>query len=158
MIPMRPSLAVVLPFLLLACSDDPEVITADDGKTAVVIGTGEDGGLGEVDLPRPAWLPGDFPLPRDAHIFITVTNENQTPPIYMIQARTHEDGEKICDTVVAWAKARGLDARRLKSHSDQLHLATFGKGNGLDNASLQVHDQDTGINTIILAVERHPWG
>lgn len=161
----RIALAVTLPLLLVACGgsgsgeDDSAIITAGSGGNTVILGEndGDGRGLGSVNLPRPAWLPADFPLPRDTHIFITVDQSDQSTPIFMIQARTHADGEAICDAVVAWAKGRGLDAERLKSHSDKLHLASFGKGNGLDNASLQVHDKDDGVNTIILAVERSPW-
>ena len=165
MSPKHRSLALALPLLLAGCggsaSDDDgsEVITAGTGGNEVILGSddGDGRGLGSVNLPRPDWLPADFPLPRDAHIFITVDRGDQPTPIFMIQARTRADGEEIADAVVAWAKGRGLEAERLKSHSDMLHLASFNKGNGRDSASLQVHDKDDGANTIILAVERSPW-
>lgn len=162
--PKHCSLALALPLLLAGCGgaasdEDGDVTAAGSGGNHVVLGSndGSDDGLGSANLARPDWLPGDFPLPRDAHIFITVDQANQKTPIFMIQARTRADGEEICDAVVAWAKGRGLNAERLKSHSDMLHLASFNKGNGLDSASLQVHDKDDGVNTIILAVERSPW-
>lgn len=157
------SLVLMLPILLTACGsggdgDNEEILVSDNGGTQVALGMDEDdSGLGSVNLPRPDWLPADFPLPADTHIFITVAKPEQTPPIYMIQARTHEDGEEIADAFVAWAKTRGLESDRLQSHSDEIHLASLAKGNGLENASLQVHDKEGGVKLIILAVTGLPW-
>lgn len=160
MTPLPRSLVVALPFLLAACGsgDDGEVIVSNEGLTAVAVGMDEDDGeLGSVNLPRPAWLPADFPLPADSRIFITVAKEDQDPVIYMIQARTRGDGEEIADNFVAWAKSKGLQGERLQSHSDAIHLASLEHGNSLESASLQVHDKEGGIRQIILAVNGMPW-
>lgn len=168
MTPTRRSLVAALPFLLVACGSesdggaggglaDSEVITSDSGGDAVAVGLDDgDGGLGSVNLPRPAWLPADFPLPQDARIFITVEREQQDPPIYMIQARTRSDGQAVADAVVDWALARGLQAERLESPGPGHHIATLAKGNGLENANLQVFDKEGGIRQIVFAVSGRP--
>lgn len=157
--PMRRSLVLALPFLIAACGGDGESDTiSNNSGTTVTFGLDDnDDGLGSVNLPRPAWLPADFPLPADSKIFITMAKEDQDPVIYMIQARTRGDGEEIADNFVAWAKSRGLESERLKSHSDAIHLASLEHGNSLESASLQVHDKEGGIRQIILAVNGRPW-
>ncbi|MCP5396761.1 MAG: hypothetical protein H6918_08520 [Sphingomonadaceae bacterium] len=161
---MKASLAfpLVAALALAACgssNDDTDIIASDSGETAVAVGMSdeEDEGLGMVNMPRPVWLPIDFPLPADAHIFITVAKEQQTPPIFMLQARTRADGEKVADDFVAWAKSRGMKANRLDASSDKIHLASLETGNGLENANLQVHEQDDGIRVVILAASGEPW-
>ncbi|MGQ7829787.1 hypothetical protein [Altererythrobacter sp. Z27] len=157
--PIRRSLVLAVPFLIAACGGDSESDSIpNDGETVVTMGLDDDDdGLGSVHLPRPTWLPADFPLPKDAKIFITVAKEDQDPPIYMIQARTRSDGEAVADAIVAWGKSHGLDSARLEARVENVHLATLAKGNGLENANLQVLDHEDGIRQIVLAVSGKPW-
>ncbi|GGD79327.1 hypothetical protein [Croceicoccus mobilis] len=83
-------------------TETSEVIQSNGGKDQVDTSILDAKDLGSVDLPRPAWLPADFPLPADAHIFTTVNNDKQTPPIYMIQARTRASGDEVADAAVKW--------------------------------------------------------
>ncbi|MCB2087848.1 MAG: hypothetical protein R3E18_06810 [Sphingomonadaceae bacterium] len=143
--------------LLASCGggpidDDGEVITSEAGGDSVSIAISDDDALGSINMPRPNWLPADFPLPNDARIFITVAKQEQTPKIYMLQAYSRQDGEQIADRVVAWGKARGLTAERLEAGANNIHLASLEKGNGLDNANLQVHDKEDGVRQIVFAV------
>lgn len=160
--------AMALGLLVAGCGSpgaengDGEVIRAGNGASGDAVAVGrsdddEDGSeLGSVNLPRPAWLPADFPLPADAHIYITVANEQQSPKIYMIQARTRSGGDPVANAVVAWAKSKGLEAERLQSHSDKLQLASF--SHDVNNSgNLQVHVKPNGVNNIILAVTGSPW-
>lgn len=157
------SLATAMALTLAACGNsseaDGEIIVSDGSETAVAVGVSdeEDEGLGMINMPRPVWLPTDFPLPADAHIFITVAKEEQAPPIYMLQARTRADGEKVADDFVAWAKSRGMKANRVESRTDSIHLASLETGNGLENANLQVHEKEDGIRVMILAASGEPW-
>lgn len=157
------SLATAMALTLAACGNsseaDGEIIVSDGSETAVAVGMSdeEDEGLGMINMPRPVWLPIDFPLPADAHIFITVAKEEQTPPIYMLQARTRAGGEKVADDFVAWAKSRGMKANRGESRTDSIHLASLETGNGLENANLQVHEKEDDIRVMILAASGEPW-
>ena len=157
------SLATAMALTLAACGNsseaDGEIIVSDGSETAVAVGMSDekDEGLGMINMPRPVWLPSDFPLPADAHIFITVAKEEQTPPIYMLQARTRADGEKVADDFVAWAKSRGMKANRVESRTDSIHLASLETGNGRENANLQVHEKEDDIRVMILAASGEPW-
>ena len=158
-------LVAALALTLAACGSstggdgEADILVSDNGGTAVAVGMSdeEDEGLGMINMPRPVWLPTDFPLPADAHIFITVAKEEQTPPIYMLQARTRADGEKVADDFVAWAKSRGMKADRVESRTDSIHLASLETGNGLENANLQVHEKEDDIRVMILAASGEPW-
>lgn len=138
--------------------EDGEVLTSEVDGNSVSVAMSDDGGetLGSVKLPRPDWLPDDFPLPRDARIYAVVAQEKQTPPIYMIQARTMSGGEEVVNAFIEWADRRGLKAERNKSPNVQIHIASIDQGSN-SRAELQVHQQDNGVNNIILAANGQPW-
>lgn len=138
--------------------EDGEVLTSEVDGNSVSVAMSDDGGetLGSVRLPRPDWLPDDFPLPRDARIYAVVAQEKQTPPIYMIQARTMSGGEEVVNAFIEWADRRGLQAERNNSPNVQIHIASIDQGNN-SRAELQVHKQDNGVNNIILAANGQPW-
>lgn len=150
-------------FTLAACggsnsSEDGEILTSAIDGTSVSVAMSDDGGetLGSVKLSRPSWLPEDFPLPKDARIYAVVAQEKQTPPIYMIQARTMSGGEEVVKSFIDWANRRGLQAERNNSPNVQIHIASIDQGND-SRAELQVHQQENGVNNIMLAANGRPW-
>lgn len=138
--------------------DDGDVLTSQIDGNSVSVAMSDDGGetLGSVKLPRPDWLPDDFPLPRDARIYAVVAQEKQTPPIYMIQARTMSGGEEVVNAFIEWAGKRGLEANRNNSPNAQLFIASIEQGSD-SRAELQIFQEENGVNNIVLAANGQPW-
>ncbi|WP_086608663.1 hypothetical protein [Erythrobacter donghaensis] len=150
---------LLAPALLLAGCDSGSA-SADAGASGSPVTASKSGdALGSVNLPRPDWLPADFPLPADAHITIVSTNTNTTPKMFQLQARTMAEKDVFMADAMRWAEARGLhpvdEGSNVKLDS-AFSIMSF-DGVQFSPSNMQVTDEGGKYRRIILSVVGPPW-
>jgi hypothetical protein len=144
--------------LLVACDAGSASAGAEASGSTAAMGKERDP-LGSVNLPRPDWLPADFPLPADAHITIVSTNTDTTPKMFQLQARTMAEKDAFMADAMRWAEARGLhpvdEGSNVKLDS-AFSIMSF-DGVQFSPSNMQVTDEGGKYRRIILSVVGPPW-
>jgi hypothetical protein len=143
--------------LLVGCdSDEP---SANRDGSAQSRGAATDNVLGSVNLPRPDWLPQDFPLPADAHIYLAAVSKTSSPKMFQLQARTMAEKDDIMADVARWAERRGLNPSEEGNGAnlpDTFRILSF-DGVRFNPSNMQVTDEGGKYRRIILSVVGPPW-
>ena len=154
------SLTILLaPALLLAGCDSGDAVAGAGASGGSAAASKSRDPLGSVNLPRPDWLPADFPLPADAHITIVSTNTDTTPRMFQLQARTMAEKDAFMADFRRWAEARGLhpvDEGSNLNLDSTFSIMSF-DGVKFSPSNLQVTDEGGKYRRIILSVVGPPW-
>lgn len=158
--PIRRLALLAAPALLLAGCDSGSAAADAAGAPDSSASSGKaSSALGSVNLPRPDWLPADFPLPADAHITIVSTHTDTTPRMFHLQARTMADKDAFMADAMRWAEARGLhpsdEGSNVKLDS-AFSIMSF-DGVQFSPSNMQVTDEGGKYRRIILSVVGPPW-